>query len=409
LSSVVLATQILKLVLIVVSHSLVPTHAASGVKRLSYAPTSSWHAVVIGPFINWDAAHFVSIALSGYNEPMSYAFFPLFPLVLRSLGQMLGLISPFAMNDIERVVVAGVVFNNLCLTLSCIVLNELFKVHSIPAIKRHCAILCFVLNPASIFFSVVYSESLYSMLSWAGMYFLTVRKSTPLSSLFFAGASFTRSNGMFNSAFVLIYSFCKSAALPISMSSVRKSASLCCVFLATLLPYFLYNSFAHTDICSTSQQDSPLCINNSLLDGFIGIYSRIQKKYWSVTLLGSFRLNQLPNIVLAVPVIVLTTQCVWCFFKSLRAHWLTRSPKLVRDVDLMPFYGVLMCNIFVVVFFAHIQVSTRIMFSSCPVLYLTMSDDMLDIKSGCRMFTVVYIVAFNLLGILLHPNFYPWT
>ena len=409
LSSVVMATQIFKLMLIVVFHSLIPTHAASGVKRLPYTPTTSWHGAVVSPFISWDAAHFISIAVNGFSEQQSYAFFPLFPLVLRGLSYLLALVSPFVLNDVERVVVAGVMFNNLCLTLSCIVLNELFKFHSIPAIKRHCAIVCFALNPASIFFSVLYSESLYAMLSWSGMYFLSVRESIPLSALFFFGASFTRSNGMFNFAFVLVYSFCKSATVSPSLTSVLKSIALCGVFLATLLPYFLHNSVAHNEICSIPLHDSYLCTSSSLLDDFIGIYSRIQKKYWHVTFLGSFRLNQVPNIALAVPVISLTLQCLCGFVKLLRAHWINRSPKLMRDVELLPFYAVLVCNIMVAVFFAHIQVSTRIMFSSCPVLYLAMSDNMLDIKSGYRMFTVVYIVAFNLLGIFLHPNFFPWT
>jgi Gpi18-like mannosyltransferase len=38
---------------------------------------------VLRPLAHWDGAHFVGIALDGYNSDHSLAFFPLYPLMIR--------------------------------------------------------------------------------------------------------------------------------------------------------------------------------------------------------------------------------------------------------------------------------------------------------------------------------------
>lgn len=409
LSIVVLVSQLVKLVLIVCSHSILPTHVAVGVKTIEYTPTSSWHSAVVSPFLCWDAAHFVSVAISGYTDTMSYAFFPLFPLVLRCLGAALLFLSPFPVNEVESVVIAGVLFNNICFTLSCVVLNKLLKSFNVPPIKRHCAILCFAMNPASLFFSILYSESLYSLLSWTAMYLLAVKKHTALPIVLFAAASFTRSNGIFNGAFVLFTSFNKYSVISHGTRTLHETAPLFCVFISTLSPYFLHVLFAQMRLCLNSDEFLDICSSGSDVTRITGIYSRIQKKYWNVTFLGSYRPKQLPNILLAVPVMVVAVQCLRSSAKQLFLHFSTRNTKFFKDLKFVPFHAVLACNFVVSLCFAHIQVSTRIIFASAPLIYLTMSENLLEIRSGYRAFTAIYILLFNVMGIVLHPNFFPWT
>ena len=39
-------------------------------------------------FGNWDGGHFLGIAEQGYSEKFQYAFFPLYPLVIRALAEI---------------------------------------------------------------------------------------------------------------------------------------------------------------------------------------------------------------------------------------------------------------------------------------------------------------------------------
>ena len=53
----------------------------------------------------------------------------------------------------------------------------------------------YCLTPSSIFHSMLYSESCYGLLSFAGLYCLYCRGSSLAAAMAFALASFTRSNG----------------------------------------------------------------------------------------------------------------------------------------------------------------------------------------------------------------------
>src|ERR1035437_9930220 len=39
-------------------------------------------------FSNWDGGHFIGIAKYGYSEKFQYAFFPLYPLLIRAISQI---------------------------------------------------------------------------------------------------------------------------------------------------------------------------------------------------------------------------------------------------------------------------------------------------------------------------------
>ena len=405
LTSVVLASRILKIILIICSHALIPSHKATGVKVLDYVPSSPWIGAFVKPFLCWDASHFISIAIHGYTEEMSYAFFPLYPFILRHLGNAFNVISPFHLNDIERVVITGVIFGNIFFVLTCFVLNTLLRAQGISAIRRHCAILCFTINPASLFFSVIYTESLYALLSWTAMYLLFTRKHTILPTLLFAAASFTRSNGIFNAAFVFIFSlydFLRSVSGP---TALRRAVSRLPIFLATISPYILHSFFSYSSLCPNEViYRSSVCAYSE-----ISIYSQLQKKYWNVSFLSSFRFNQLPNILLATPTCIVILHCIFNYASFFFTRWRKNDKKYMKDFELLPFHIVMICNLFVCLCFAHIQVMTRVMFASCPLLHLSMADGLLEVRSGSRTFLVIYILVFNVLSVLLHPNFFPWT
>ncbi len=64
--------------------------------------------------------------------------------------------------------------------------------------------------------------------------------------------------------------------------------------------------------------------------------------------------------------------------------------------------------------FAHIQVSTRILFSSSPLFLLYLASELAKPNShqqsrDLKKFIAVYLILYNLLGAILHGNFLPWT
>jgi hypothetical protein len=111
-------------------------------------------------FSRWDAWHYSRIAVSGYpsDDPSRAAFFPLFPTLMRLLGELVG------RTDRVGMFAAGVVVANLCLLLATMVLIALVRLdlEEDDAARAAWYLLAF---PTSLFLSAGYSESLYLLLT----------------------------------------------------------------------------------------------------------------------------------------------------------------------------------------------------------------------------------------------------
>ncbi|CAN5340631.1 membrane protein [soil metagenome] len=112
-------------------------------------------------FAAWDGSHYTWIAANGYstegNEIRRFAFFPLFPLIAHLLGGG------------KHTVIAGVVFNQILLLGSALLLGQLVR----PGKERNADLLSqpgfwLLISPLAFFFSVFYSESLFLFLGLAG-------------------------------------------------------------------------------------------------------------------------------------------------------------------------------------------------------------------------------------------------
>lgn len=143
-----LGPRVLFMVLTVACRGLVSTFATRG-------HPSGWHWLT---FIwgNWDAAHYATIATSGYTQPAQSAFYPLFPLLIR-------LATPLALGD---PLLAGIALANLCAFGALVFFRGLAERELGPRRARR-ALLCFALFPVGIFLAAGYSESLFLLLSLA--------------------------------------------------------------------------------------------------------------------------------------------------------------------------------------------------------------------------------------------------
>jgi phosphatidylinositol glycan class V len=408
-----LVTRIIMLGLVVLSDSLITDHAAQGVLELKYEPTSSLHGIFTRPFLKWDAAHLLTIAEEGYITEQSFAFFPAYPMLIRYLAKVIKLVSPVYMNSIELNVLCGFAISNLCFVASCGLLNELLEFLGASTLTRKYAIMCYAFNPATIFFLGIYTESMYSLLLLLGIYYLIVHPNDLYACLIFTLASFTRSNGVFNAVLVAVRSI--TIFLEDANESVRmkKCISMFFVFLGTVFPYYVINLNAYSTLCLEGNIgiNSDVCRLGSV-DSIPNVYSYVQWKYWNVGFLNSYRINQIPNIALAIPMVltVLRTLQIFTFSDSPVCFSGAVGLKGGNWPQVLPLLCATYVQFIISLCFAHIQVITRLMCASCPLIYVAMAECFAsnDIKIS-RKLMLGYILVFNILGLILHPNFYPWT
>jgi len=119
---------------------------------------------------HWDTVHYVDIAHNGYTMLSNTVYFPFFPLLMRSVGFLLGgsTIADYA---------AGLILANSCfygvLVLFYLLVSEDFG-HTVAKY----ALAYLALAPYGLFFFIGYTESLFLLLTLAIFYFL--RRGKPL-------------------------------------------------------------------------------------------------------------------------------------------------------------------------------------------------------------------------------------
>lgn len=113
---------------------------------------------------NWDGGHFIGIAEHGYKEDYQYAFFPLYPVIIKSVNYFIGNYNLSAV----LISIISVFF----------ALHILFKLISLDFGKKPAqnTILFLLFFPTSFYFLVSYSESLFLLLTISTFYFLRQKK-----------------------------------------------------------------------------------------------------------------------------------------------------------------------------------------------------------------------------------------
>ncbi len=141
----------------------------------------------------WDSLWYIDIAQNGYStatklpdfpNQTNFPFFPLYPLLMKLLGNLLG----------GHYFWAGLIISNVCLLLSCYVLYKLVEMQWGPKLAFRSVKYLF-LFPVSFIFSGVFTESLYLLLSLLCFY-LARRRQWWLAGLCGALLSATRTLGV---------------------------------------------------------------------------------------------------------------------------------------------------------------------------------------------------------------------
>ncbi|XP_020256887.1 GPI mannosyltransferase 2 isoform X2 [Asparagus officinalis] len=261
----------------------------------------------------WDGVFFVRIAECGYEYEQTYAFLPLLPISMVLLSK--SVFAPLVPMIGYRAVLAlsGYVLNNVAFVLAAVFLYRLsiLILKDSGAALRACILFCF--NPASIFYSSVYSESLYALSSLGGLFYLFSGSNT-VAMLLLALSGAARSNGAINAGY-----FCFLAMLQVCDAIIQKKRHKVVAAgigrsLFIFSPFILFQAYGYWIICqcSSSNELRPWCKGRVPL-----LYGFLQSHYWGVGFLRYFQMKQLPNFLLASPVLSLAVCSVVWYTSSL--------------------------------------------------------------------------------------------
>ncbi|MEA2529512.1 MAG: hypothetical protein QOG89_1156 [Thermomicrobiales bacterium] len=141
---------------------------------------------IVGPMRLWDGLWYTMIAEQGYgNWTPKAAFWPLFPWSMRLLSDLTGMAPE----------VAGYLIANVCFVVALIFLYRLVAIEFDVRIARR-TLWALALFPTSLFFSAVYTESPFLMLSVGALLAARLRYWW-IAGLLGALAALTRSYGVF--------------------------------------------------------------------------------------------------------------------------------------------------------------------------------------------------------------------
>lgn len=473
-------TRVFILLLQVINNNLIPDHDA---KVFLYPKTNLTSTVYdeavnlfFGGLVRWDAHYFMHIARYGYTYENTTAFFPLYPMLVRFLATLCSqFLTVFNINSLTILVFVGLnffIFIQAAVTLyqlSTKMFNEnlAFK-----------ATLLFCFNPASIFFIAPYTEALYSFLTFKSIFYSYLiydsYKKTGKSNLryfifcliYIALSVCTRSNGLLNVGF-FAYFFLKyhiPKALSITnkkyktIYSVKYINILSFCLMVSFTPFIVVQNFFYNLFCENFDHKLPNFLvqhgqeYNFVLPGtyskhqqtwcksYVPIsYSYVQDHYWNVGFLKYYEIKQIPNFLLAAPIVYIILKNSYKFYKQHTNYcwnlgifdYIFVIPTRPRkssdrfDEELLVFviHGVLL-TLFCVLCI-HVQVTTRMLCSASPLVYWFCAyyfySEEKDSKALInkflftsnlnrqQLFVKYYFLGYLIVGTMMFCNFLPWT
>ncbi|CAL1540899.1 unnamed protein product [Lymnaea stagnalis] len=283
--------------------------------------------------------------LYGYTYENCVAFFPCYPLSVSTLARITSTIG--ILHFSSWVLLIGMTLNIVLFLMTSLVLFRLGKAVLGDEDVAFYGSILFCINPASIFMSALYSETMFSFFLFYALLILN-RKATFMASILIGFSVFTRSNGIVGIGFIIhkiVKIFVKtfsqqrdstkmnSSNVFHSLLLVLKTVFKIVIYLLTsLIPFGLYQYYIYQKFClpSSTASDLPNHIvtygrsqgykivgdePSSWCNQSIALsYSYIQHHHWGVGFLAYYELKQLPNFLLAFPVILLSFRSCWYYF-----------------------------------------------------------------------------------------------
>ena len=419
---------------------------------------------LLRPLTRWDAARFLRLALRPqlYLPPptnhtttateeseMAHAFFPGFPMVVQSVTRFLLSVAPrgaLPSTCAGVIVLASILCNLLAFLIALMALHKTTSLllhrhghHLEPKLclqYTNCVTLLFVLNPASVFFGTAYSESLFAAMVFSGSY--SMLRWGPLGALIpWTLATTIRSNGIIYMGYLFLYAGGKVCEAP-RRGLVHILLGVLVAF-SVLFPMYHHNRLAigmHCHDASAATSRYEWCATATSSHTF-SLYAYIQRKHWNVGFLRYYEIKQIPNFLLAAPILCLSAFGVadWIYRSWLKVasadqkplpsqalYWVCESlrafagpPTSSMSVDdilvgnpVLGHYAVWAVAALLGLTTAHVQITTRLLCSTCPALYWYVAHVVMTSARWGGVY-LGYSLLFIVLGGVLHPLWLPWT
>jgi len=408
------------LILQVSFNTLIPDHHADAFRRpLDPAEKISlWDRIIyllFNGFTCWDGEYFLHIARYGYIYENTLAFYPLYPTTIHIVAGILSTIFP-ALNIQSTMIVAAMLINFICFVKSVVIFYDLTEYIFQDTVTAYKAALLYCINPASIFFSAIYAESMFAYLTFHTM--LASMKHTSILHFSFplALSTLARSNGLVNIGFPIYFNLknlCNRILIKkdqqksnirlflhiLKLITLRNCFDILSAIIISIFPFLLLQMYIYIKFCVTTLDSSLLPVhvlqyamgNNLILSGTKSsawcnasvplAYSYVQKTYWNVGFLRYYQLKQIPNFILAFPIFYIMLQCIKEFISEyknelfllgfldngIRSENAIKIKKYPLNMFVFVIHG-LFLTIFCLLF-VHIQVSTRLLVSASPLVY----------------------------------------
>lgn len=438
-------SRVLVILLQIVSNIFITDHDAGVFVSPKLNQTeykSTCHSVintVFGGFRRWDAEYFLHISEHGYTYENTLVFYPLFPFCVRYFTKLIHAIAPNACEFRDLSLVVAVALNVIFFINAATVLYEL-TIQMFNNNRRFARIVItlFCFNPASIFFSAPYTESLFCWLSFSVMLY-SARNKWAAALLPLAMTIWCRSNGVLNLGF-MVYFIARDAC--INRSNVFKAlvkvsgGALVAGTAFTIIQAYFYSLYCEDNAIEMSDvirqygqskgyilagQRRPIWCTFAIPYS----YSYLQNYYWNVGYLKYYELKQIPNFALAAPIlIVVIAHAVHYLLNNEKIVFclgFTRNARNIQDVNQFVYVIHALALSLFCILFVHIQVSTRMLASSSPYIYWICAEHFhrenhpnsskafLQPKSSITKFVKAWFLGYFVIGTVLFSNFLPWT
>ena len=461
--------------------ALVPDYDTSA-RHSSSSSSSSWACRAVEGAMTWDSVYYLDIAARGYAHEQNRAFFPAYPIAMRFVERATRL-GGGGESEPSRcgLATSALMISNLAHVLGAATLEHLGLAVVGDAALARAAALLYAFNPASVFHGVAYTESLFALASFVGCLCVARGRRNIATAVFFVAAA-TRSNGVLLATHllwdlldrVILRAWGKSAfarkrraietpgseigvSPPAEDDSAAKGAAgkvparfadaaaysaaysaagdamkllasiAACVArcgVVALAPY-LVDRDARKAYCGAGRRVGdrrPWCD-----DARTPAYAFIQSRYWNVGFLRYFERKQLPNFLLAAPMLVVASHATWQHFCGTQSKRERRDAYGLHGRNARAHFIVCGAVAFACFFFARVEVATRLL-STSPAVYWHVAHH--GRGGGSRSFThdseddaesfganrerfqrawCVYSLSYLAVGALLFPNFYPWV
>ncbi|CAD8106855.1 unnamed protein product [Paramecium primaurelia] len=255
--------------------------------------------------------------------------------------------------------------------------------------------LLFIFTPASVFFNSLYTESFFAFLVLVAIY-LQIKQKTYQSSIVFALSIHLRSNGMF---FIVYsgYPYLVKAIIQLKdkkfkqvIATIIEAIPIALIYLLSIgiMLYLPYKNYCQQNEMEWCKSIIPYA------------YGYIQKNFWDVSFLSSYKIRKLFFIYWGIQGILI--QGFWLY------KWMTKSCTIKNNIQGISIILPTIILFIITTFIAHINCSTRFFSTQIP-FYWCLADLFYKKNGKINKWVLFYILEFNLGGLILFTNYLLWA